>query len=268
MSKHPSFSFDPSPYVRAPILNIASGLALGQSLLAVAPGPLAAPLKKSRLRLRQIIDSAQQAWASKQRHDTSAPRLSAEEKRSIDQQADRGFGALRMRLEAYALLPEDRPKVKKAERLLRTLFSDGTEFLKWRFAEQFAAMELLLKRITDERLEADLNEVCGAEFLAYIKEVHPRYRDMVHTRTAVAVEADINLAEQVRALADAIADYTIKVCAQVDVDDPETVALVKTLLAPIDEIRQAQNKGDSPSPDAPNPAPAPAPALGPHDPTA
>lgn len=258
MANPPSVSFDPSPYVRSPVLNIASGVALAQSLLAVSPGPFAAPLKKSRARLKATLEAALEGWADKQRLDATLPRLSLEEKRTLDQLADRGWGALRLRLEAYALLPPDIAKAKKARHLLETLFPQGTEFLKWRFAEQFAAMDVLLKRITDEGHAADVNEVCGADFLTFLKDVHPAYRDMVQKRPAVSVDADVNLTAHVRALSEAVADYAIKVCAQVEQDDPATWAQVKTLLAPIDDLREGQARSEPPKPTPPSPEPDPA----------
>jgi len=257
MTKTAGLSFDASGYVRAPVVNIASGIALGQALLAVAPGGFAGPLKKSRQRLKQAVEAAQSAWADKQRQGSSSQTLSFEEKRTIDQAADHGWAALRMRLEAYSLLPEDRSKARKARRLLQLLFAEGTEFLKWRFAEQFAAMDTLLKRIDDEGLAADLDEVCGPEFLAYLRELHPVYRNMLHKRPAVTVESELHLGEQVRSLAAAIADYALKVSAQVEHDDDQTISLAKTLLAPIDDLRESQARPETSKPSPPTPEPLP-----------
>jgi len=258
MTQRLTLSFDPTPYVRSPVVNIASGISLGQALLAIPAAGFAVPLKKTRARLKQAVEGAQTAWADKQRHSGSGQALTFEEKRAIDLSADRGWGALRMRLEAYGLLPEDRPKARKARRLLQSLFTEGTEFLKWRFAEQFAAMDTLLKRIDEERLAADLDDVCGPEFLAHLRELHPIYRNMLHKRPAAVLEAELNLGDQVRDLAAAIADYALKVSAQVEPDDNETIILARTLLAPIDELREAQSRSEAAKPEAPD-APTPAP---------
>lgn len=257
MTQKPTLSFDPAQYVRAPVVNIASGIALAQALLAIPAAEFAAALKKSRARLKQTLDTVQSAWADRLRLQGSAKALTFEEKRAIDQSADRGWGALRLRLEAYSLLPEDRPRAKKARRLLGLLFPEGTEFLKWRFAEQFAAMDTLLKRIDDERLQPDLDDVCGTEFVAYLRELHPVYRNMLHKRPAASIEAALDLGELLRELSVAVADYALKVSAQVEPEDTATVLLAKTLLAPIDDLREALAHGPSGRPDAPAPAPAP-----------
>ena len=174
------------------------------------------------------------------------------------------MGAIRQRLEAWALLPvEQFPPAARAAELGTLLFPEGLGFLTLPYIEQLAAMELLLARIHEEKLAADLDALCGPEFLANLRAILPRYRAMVQGGLQRLDDA-ANLQEHRRKLSAAIVDYATKVAALYDEEDPKSLDRIRRALRPIDALRAQLTRRPStgepaPAPAAPTP-PAPAPA--------
>jgi hypothetical protein len=252
--------FDASQYVRAPVLNIASAIALGEALLARRrkDRDATAAEKKAARQLKRATAAAQEVWTERQRIESALPRLSGEQKRALDASTDQGWGALRMNLESHALLPAERSKKSgPAKELLHLLFKDGLGFLTWPHAEQQVAMGLLLKRIDEEGLAARIDAVCGPELLANIRANQALYTAMVQAGSGPG--SDVSLGEMTRGISDAVVDYAVSVCATVDRKDPDTVKEARELLRPIDELREqqlARASAEAPKPPVP-PAPAP-----------
>lgn len=225
--------FDPSLYTRAPGLSILSGMSLAQALCAVSPPSPSAPIKKAYQKLEKVRLAAQAAWASRQR--ALGPKES-EASRQVDALADRAWAALRDRLAAYASLPKaDFPKAARAQELHDSLFPQGLAFTQITYAEQLAAMDAMLKRIDDEKMAKDLDALAGSDFLANVRNIHPRYTAMVSA--SLTSDNMAPLTPHVRAMAQAIVELATKLCAQVDSDDPTTVEPVLTALAPIRQFR-------------------------------
>lgn len=89
----------------------------------------------------------------------------------LDQEADACWGALRMRLQAYVVLPPSRfPNAKRAQALVITLFgSAGLAFLTSTDTVEAATMDTLLQRIDADGLQPQIDELCGPDFLAAIR---------------------------------------------------------------------------------------------------
>ena len=252
-----SLPFDAGQYVRAPVLNIASAISLGQALCKRCPTDAPGNVKRSCKQLKLATQQAHESWTERQRLQTKQPGISADRKREVDILTDQGFGALRQQLESHAMLPSGRSKKsERARRLLGQLFPDGLGFLNWKYAEQLAAMEVLLGRIDSDGLAGDIDAVCGPEFLANIRTNLTDYRSMVlHAEVA---SLDVSLIESVRQVAEAVVDYAVSVCGTVDRHDPQTIRQASKLLQPIDALReQLQRSGGSepsPTPAAPTPS--------------
>ena len=249
-----SLPFDAGQYVRAPVLNIASAISLGQALCKRCPTDAPGNVKRS---CKLATQQAQESWTERQRLQTKQPGISADRKREVDILTDQGFGALRQNLESHAMLPSGRSKkADRAHRLLGQLFPDGLGFLNWKYAEQLAAMEVLLGRIDSDGLAGDIDAVCGPEFLANIRTNLLDYRSMVlHAEVA---SLDVSLIESVRQVAEAVVDYAVSVCGTVDRHDPQTIRQASKLLQPIDALREQLQRGGgsepSPTPAAPTPS--------------
>jgi hypothetical protein len=253
--------FDSANYLRAPILSIATAITLPAVLVAACPDDAPPNVKKACKKLAKAGEAAQNAWAERQRVAAQSPAIDGP---AIDVEADASWSALRMRLEAYALLPVKRfPHAARATDLIALLFgAGGLSFLKEKYPAQFAAMDTLLQRIDAEGLADDIDELAGPMFLRQIRAVHPRYDAMVK---AMLQREDANgdsLLDHVRAVQRAIVDYATKVVATTDEDDPATIERARVALRALDTMRASQTRGGGtddgvePSPPAEPPKPA------------
>ena len=57
-----SDDFDPTPYVRPPVIDVASGVALGVALLSALPKDAPEGVRKVAKKLRTATVELQQAW--------------------------------------------------------------------------------------------------------------------------------------------------------------------------------------------------------------
>src|SRR5688572_5872601 len=184
-----NLSFDPSEYIRSPVLNIASAITLGQTLVKRCPADAPATVKKAQKSLDQAASAALSAWTERQRQETTTPAMPAEQRRQLDTTTDQGWSALRQNLESHALLPPGRSKkTARAQKLLQRLFPEGLGFLTWRYAEQLAAMTALLKRVDEDGLAKEIDAVAGPEFLANIRQNQADYRAMIQSQEAAALD--------------------------------------------------------------------------------
>jgi hypothetical protein len=143
--------FDPSLYVRSPVVTASTGATLALALAGACPKDAPANVKKAAKHLTAVSNQVQEVLAERNRR---MGMYSEEDSRKLDNEADRAWGALRMRIEAMAMLsPAITPKAKRAAEIAASLFAGGTEFLKEEYASQRTSMGSLLKRIDDEKLE-------------------------------------------------------------------------------------------------------------------
>lgn len=252
--------WDPSLYSRAPQLNIASAITLGQALIHYCPKDAEPQVKEAAKVLKAATGNAQSAWASRQALGAQAA-LSPADRKAIDITGDRGWGAFHNILEAKASLPADLyPQAPRAQRLLTLLFGDGLRFLNWRYSEQLAAMDTLLLRIDKEGLQPDIDLLCGKEFLPLLQTIQVRYRAMVREQAALPELPEATLREHVLAISDAVVDYALAICSTVNRRSGDSILRAKNALAPIDQVRE-QLQRPSPDPEVPadpdEPPPAP-----------
>lgn len=248
--------FEPYLYTRAPAVTLASGIVLAQALVAACPDIMPPPVKKAVKQLAKVAAAAQQAWADRQRDLGIVPDANS---RALDQEADGSWGNLRGRLQSYAGLPVALfPRSRRAQEILDSLFGDaGLGFLRDTYVLQWSAMSVLLKRIDDEGLAADIDKLAGPEFLQHIRNVHPRYEAMV--RTSLQRESgSANLLEHVRLIQRAIVTYATRVCGTVEDDDNDSAETARDALAAIEKMRlTASNKrGSGAEPDVSAEVPA------------
>lgn len=230
-------TFDAALYTRAPILGIAAAITLGRALADGCPKSMPANCKKAAKQLGQTVDAAESAWAARK---SELGAISDEDSRQLDQFTDNLFSALRARIQAYSVLPAaDFPKAARAGAIGTMLFgAEGLSFLKDPYADQFAGMGALLKQINDEKLQKDIDDVAGPEFLHAIKAVMPRYKAMVQAMLHRDDASGQNLLEHVRAIQRAIVNYSTKICATVEDDDPKTADVARQVLLPILKVRE------------------------------
>jgi hypothetical protein len=170
--------FEPYLYARAQNITLASGIVLARALVAACPDIMPPPVKKAVKHLAKVAANAEKAWADRQRDLGAVPDANS---RALDQEADGAWGNLRDRLVAYAGLSRTLfPRAARAQELVDSIFgATGLVFLRDTYVLQWSAMSMLLKRIDDEGLAADVDKLAGPEFLQHIRNVHPRYEAMV-----------------------------------------------------------------------------------------
>jgi hypothetical protein len=259
--------FDRSLFSTAPVITVANGIALAGALVAARPASADAGVKKAAKHLKTVADAAQGDLV---RRNSELGAVPDEDSRKLDNEADHCWGGFRMRGQATAMLrPDLYPQAARAAALDAKLFAQGTEFLKSDYASQSSGMATVLHTIEQEGLEAEVKEIIGADFLAAVRDVQPRYEAMVRERLRRDKAAGQNFFETIRALQAAIVNYAGKVIGSIEHDDPATVETARLALLPIvnhrDAVAAAQRAGKSAAA-APAPAPAPGVAAAPVDP--
>ncbi|WP_433928117.1 hypothetical protein AB3662_33075 [Sorangium cellulosum] len=230
-------TFDASVYVRAPIINIANGVTLANALVAACPEAAPENVAKACTKLKAAAEAGQKALTARRRVNGA---LTEDDVRVLDREADASFGALRMRLVAYSMLPAERfPKARRAGELVKELFGDdGLSFLTAEYSVQNTVMASIVEHIQEAELQPEIDALAGPEFLEQIGNVLPRYDVMVRDRLQKEAATTSNLATVVRAIQSAIVSYATKVAGMVDEDEPATIEAVRRALRPLDAHRE------------------------------
>jgi hypothetical protein len=98
---------------------------------------------------------------------------------------------------------------------------------------------------------ADLSAVAGEFFVDELVRSHTEFGRVLGITESRKPQEDVNLAELLRALNLAIADYVLQVLPYGQRDKPETLRAVQVALEPIEEARESQRRAAS---DATKPA--------------
>lgn len=229
--------FDPSLYVRAPVITVATGVSLSFALVDACPMASPQSVQKAAQHLKATADKAQSDLADRNR---ALGTFTEEDSRVLDNEADRAWGGLRMRLQGMAMLsPDVYPNARRAAELDALLFTGGLEFVIAEYASQSATMGSILERIDADGLQADIDTIAGPEFLQALRDVQPRYEAMVSERLRRDAAMGKNLLATTRDLQSAIVNYAIKVIGNIAHDDPTTSETARIALLPIANFREA-----------------------------
>src|SRR5262245_61541143 len=113
-------AFDPTPYVRAPLFDVAHGVALAIRPLERIPTPSPDGVRKAARKLRHRVVALQKAWADADQQSRPTTQ------RPHDQAMDVAWRALSDRLGAYASLPtSEYPRSVRAGEIAGLLFPQG-----------------------------------------------------------------------------------------------------------------------------------------------
>jgi hypothetical protein len=233
----PIVPLDPVTYAHAPSITVSTGISLAGALVDACPKDAPANVKKAATYLKSVAALARTDLANRNRQLGTFP---DEDSRTLDNEADRCWGGLRLCLQAKSMLrPDLYPKAKLAAELDAKLFAQGTEFLKAEYASQSSSMGVLLQMIEDDKLDKDINAVVGPDFLTAIRDVQPRYEAMVKERLRRDTASGQNLTERVRTIQNAIVNYASKVLGSIEHDEPATAEAARLALLPIVNHREA-----------------------------
>jgi hypothetical protein len=242
-----SDDFDPTPYVRPPVLDVASGVGLGIALLEGMPKSAPEGARKAARRLRDAVGELQSAWAASGR--TSAP----SDRRPADIRVDKAWAALHGRLEAYAWLPADEhPKARRAGELVDIIYPEGLQFLTLPYAMEWAEGEKRLKLIDDEELGAEIDALAGPEFLAEVRKAHKMYGEAIGVAKPGGEAATVNLVDPLRNVGRAVTEYALELIPLAH-GSAALAEIVRSALRPIDDHRSdaARRAAKSGKPEAP-----------------
>jgi hypothetical protein len=251
-----SEEIDLSAYVRSPVLDVASGVALSAALLAAVPKDGSEGVKRAAKKLRKEAQVLQQAWT------TSDVVIAVPDRRRVDTRVDNAWGILLDRLEAFASLPVATfPKAARARELVDSVSPDR-QWLNLQYNAEWAESDKRLRRIEAEGLQPDIDALAGKEFLSEVRSAHAEYGQALGMEGPTAESVEVNLAAPLRSVAAAIARYSRAVIGDLDEEDPASVRRTRVALRPIDEHRLGQARRASAGGGAAEaPAPAPSPAL-------
>jgi hypothetical protein len=230
-----SDEFDATPYVRPPILDVPTGVALGVALLTAAPKKPPDNVRKAARRLRTSTLALQRAWADS---DAQAP---PPDRRKADMRVDNAWGALFDRLEAFGRLPDASvPDAARARELLASVCGPDREWLKLRYNAEWAESDKRLRKIhEDDHLSREIDRLAGPEFLTEVRAAHAVYGAALGVTEPGQAPSSADLAGPLRVQSRAVARYALAVAAMAGDEDSDSLAAVRVALLPIDEHREA-----------------------------
>lgn len=230
--------FQPAPYVTAPQINVASGVALAIALLNNVPPKPGDNARAAARELGAATRRVQAQWA-KQKPTAKT------DQRPFDNAADVSWGALSDRLGAQAALPSDRhPRAAQAATVLDALELRDLSWLKLKYNEQWAQAQRRLDRVASDDLRGAINALSGDGFLDEVEFAHKAYGEALGI-TSRHEHADDNVAmvEPLRALSAAIAEYGLQLSALYRGASAETRRDIVKALRPIDLHRERYARG-------------------------
>lgn len=249
--------FDPTPYQRIPLVDLASLLALARALLDLQPpvtGADAAALESRAARLAELaIDVEAELGRGRARIGRYGPPV------EFDGGTDALWVVLHERLASYdaylhpgfdmlvdnpytplgAVLEQSRERARRARALAERLFgASGLSFLAAPFCDQCEATGAILDRITREDLGEPLSELVGAELLAQLYLLQEQYELMVEDQRGAARVSGDQLRALRLGLVRALGRYVDGVLALADEARPASIAQVTAALRPLLRLRE------------------------------
>jgi len=155
---------------------------------------------------------------------------------AADRVMDASWRAMHTWLQAWASLPTEqaREPAGQAQALLSDLFAEGMKFLQAPHRVEWSESAARLTRLAEVSKATVISQLGGERFLEAIRQAHAAYgealgitADQPESPAPVAVRGPL---DEFRG---AVKRYAAKVMGQVDEDDPASVKLAETLLAPL-----------------------------------
>lgn len=230
---------DVTSYVARPRMNTTNGIVLAYRLVEAAETESAAVggvLDATQRRLLgQVVEKVEDVKLVQRDRALHKP----QKLRPVVQPVTNVLVAMHGALESIARLPpETVERAKRAQQVIAIGFREGTSLVKGDAESIWVAASRFLSIVDERGLAGQIGELIGPEFL----EVARRAVDGLGTALGVTKGARrlpdrAALAEALVSLGFAIARYARNLVAQLDEDDPESVARFLRLVAPLDAHR-------------------------------
>jgi hypothetical protein len=230
--------FSVNDLIQLPRFDAAGAIALGDKLLAVAAEVPELPRAVQRARdaleveLGALRDAAAARLAARAAATAAGPTPEAVE--AADHLLDTCWTALFEWLTGFAKLPDLYPESQEARGILAELYPDGLTFILLPYELEWGQSDQRVGRIGTEALGERLRKLGGGVFIEAIQAAHWQYGKLLGLpRLPEAAGGRPSTAEALERFASVLRVYALKVTALVEVDEPETAALAKSLLDPL-----------------------------------
>jgi hypothetical protein len=223
-----------SQYQTNPITSVQTAPPLADAMVRAVSAAAPPAVKKAATALGQSSARLSAAGSDRQAQEL----VINDNAVGADLNLDHAWAALHGRATAATLLfAEQFSQARRAQELLARLFPEGLSFLQLPYDQQLNASSTLLRRIADEKLAKEIDEVCGPEYLANVRACHEQYQ--VQLSKAELAPQRTNLRELLREVNAGIEALVVQVLAWADPSDPPSVAGAKAILKPLDDFRAA-----------------------------
>lgn len=245
---------DPIAYLSTPRTSARDYIALGRLLLRHKPKQGTVQVELAARRLEHEIDQFTNALAAHHR-ELDGPIEEAE----LDYATDGLWYSLCERLDGWIVFErkafahlaamQEREggfdyaaciaKARRARYLRRHLLgSIGTDFTHKPYVEQVEYMSAIWELIEHEQLTDELADLIGADFVAALEDCHHKYVAMVKELGPTTQQPDVNPNDIRERLWRVIVHYNATVVAMHDTRDPQSVAMIRAALRPVDMLRE------------------------------
>lgn len=225
--------------IQLPRFDAGGAIALGDKLLAAAATVPELPRAIARARDALQADLANLRAAAAARLAARLAEQHAEPERvaDADDALDLCWTALFEWLSAFTKLPGGRLESEEARALLGDLYPDGLGFIRLPYELQWGQSDVRLGRLIDgpgPSLGGRLRALGGGAFIDALQTAHAEYGKLLGLpRLPGAAGSRPSTAEALESFASTLRVYALKVTASVEIDEPQSAALAKTLLDPL-----------------------------------
>jgi hypothetical protein len=223
--------------IQLPRFDAAGAVSLGEKLLAVAAEVPELPrsIQRAKDTLEADLASLRTAAAARLAARLAQKPIGPEVVADADSTLDTCWTALHDWLTGFSKLPESHPESPEARALLHELYPDGLGFILLPYELEWGQSDLRLGRIAGEALGGRIRALGGGVFIEALQAAHWEYGKLLGLpRLPTAAESDRpTTAQALESFASTLRTYALKVTAHVEVDEPNTAELAKTLLEPL-----------------------------------
>lgn len=252
--------FELYPYLMPTRFGAARGIVLAIRLLKAAP-------EAPPPRVRVALEGVRGATVNLQTVAIERLRVGPQSLRPLDIALDNTLMGLSEALAALARLGGE--DGARASDLHRTIYPNGTGFVKANYDEEWAATAAMLSLIETDGLAPDIDDLAGARYLPAIRAAHLAYGEALGLGATTPELPDTTAAKAgIDALAKAIAEYGRVMVGALDWDDEASIATFRRAMAPLDAYRRslAGNRGGVEEPEIEPDAPTEEEDVSPTDP--
>jgi hypothetical protein len=250
-------SYDAQDIISLPPLSATGAVALGQALLTAGKAQTKLPeLVSARMSALDLAHTAvSQALTQKPQLPSDPQRT-----RSADQQEDRAWGAFHDWLNAWSRLQH--PDADQARAMYAVLFPTRLKFTKLPYQLEWAEAETRLNRIASDHFDPEIEKLGGKLLIQQVRDSHAAYGEALGITAEGQDPNGVAIREPLQTFTSALRAYVLAVAAHTDPNDPTSVSVTNSLLAPLQKWQSYISVAAAANPVAPNP-PATSPAQNP-----